>query len=775
MNFKIFIMVLLCLVGKTAFSQSISGTVKSQSGEGVAFANITVLNTNLGITADKGGHFSLNLSEGNYQIAVSAIGFAGQTTAAVVENGRATQIDFSLREANSQLTEVIVSADKVEAQLQKTPLAITALTAKEIENYRVWSISDLTALAPSAFTIEHGNSTASTFLNIRGALGFTNEQSVATYVDGVYQFDFFSAPFNFNNIERIEILRGPQGTLYGRNAFSGVVNIITKKPTNRTSAQVDVDMGNYRQQRYSASASLPLVKNKFFLGLGGQLNKRGAVYENTTLNDKDFDSRQSLNGFVNLRYLASEKWAFDLNLRSENNKDAGSFPWVATDSIALNDPYKAFGNFPNTEKRTNTNGAFTARFYGKKFNFTSQTAGIKFHAWYPDRFDFDFTPARFFSGDNDTEQQQITEELRFSSPTGAGRLKWTLGSFLFLEKTESVGKTYFDEDYALFDPNAPYVSITNGKRNNRGAAFFGQATYSISEKLDLTLGARYDIERRERTENSALEQGGVVVPLTADTTFQRDFSAFTPKAILSFELSENTMAFLSYAKGFRVGGFNVNSRDFPSYDPETSDNYEIGIKNDLFDRKLRLNLTAFYFQQKDQQVTTSKDGINYATLNVGDMNNFGVEAELSALPVRNLQIDWTASTSNSDYAKLPLFDIATLSLKDFKGNQAIYNPKFQSMLAAQYTVPFKSSKQKLAVFVRGEYRYTGEYQLNFENTESQEGYSIINARAGLTSKHFDVAVWGRNLNDARYLGWGTFASYMLGAPRMVGVTLSARI
>ena len=195
----------------------------------------------------------------------------------------------------------------------------------------------------------------------------------------------------------------------------------------------------------------------------------------------------------------------------------------------------------------------------------------------------------------------------------------------------------------------------------------------------------------------------------------------------------------------------------------------------MFDRKLRLNLTAFYFQQKDQQVTTSKDGINYATLNVGDMNNFGVEAELSALPVRNLQIDWTASTSNSDYAKLPLFDIATLSLKDFKGNQAIYNPKFQSMLAAQYTVPFKSSKQKLAVFVRGEYRYTGEYQLNFENTESQEGYSIINARAGLTSKHFDVAVWGRNLNDARYLGWGTFASYMLGAPRMVGVTLSARI
>ncbi len=157
------------------------------------------------------------------------------------------------------------------------------------------------------------------------------------------------------------------------------------------------------------------------------------------------------------------------------------------------------------------------------------------------------------------------------------------------------------------------------------------------------------------------------------------------------------------------------------------------------------------------------------------MNNLGLEAEVSSFPLRNLQVDWTASTSKSEYARLVLFDAATLGVKDYKGNQAIYNPKFQSMLALQYTLPFKNSKQNLAVFFRGEYRYTGEYQLNFENTESQEGFGIVNARAGLTSKHFDIALWGRNLNDARYLGWGTYASYMLGSPRMVGATLSVKI
>lgn len=775
MNYKIFLLALLCFSGKFAFAQTIEGTIKSQSGEGISFASIRVLNTNVGATSDKNGHYMLKISEGTYQVAVSAIGFAGQSSIVALVNDKPVQLDFTLNEANAQLNEVIVSADKVETQLQKTPLAVTALTVKEIENYRVWSISDLTALAPSAFTIEHGNSTASTFLNLRGALGFTNEQSVATYVDGVYQFEFFSAPLNFNNIERIEILRGPQGTLYGRNAFSGVVNVITKKPDNRRSARLDVDLGNYGQQRYSLSTSLPLVANKLFLGLGGQFNQRGAVYENPTLNEKNFDRRRSLNGYASLRFLASEHWKFDLNLRAENNDDKGSFPWVSTDSIALNAPYKAFGNFPNTERRENMNASFVANYFGSSFNFFSQTSGINYHIWYPDRFDFDFTSARFYSGDTDSKQKQLTQEFRISSPNRNEKVKWTLGSFLFLENNESVGKTYFDEDYVLFDPNAPYVSITNGKRKNRGVAFFGQATYSISPKFDLTLGARYDSERRERTENSAFEQGGIVLPVALDTTIEKNFSAFTPKAVLKYELTENSLIYASYAKGFRVGGFNFNSRQFPSYDPEKSDNYEIGLKNDLFNRKLRLNLTAFYFQQKDQQVTTSKDGINYATLNVGDMNNLGVEAEVSAFPVQNLQVDWTASTSKSEYARLELFDIGSLGVKDYKGNQAIYNPKFQSMLAAQYTLPLKNSKQNLAVFLRGEYRYTGEYQLNFENTESQKGYSIVNARVGLTSKHFDIAFWGRNLNDARYLGWGTFGSYMLGSPRMVGATLSIKI
>ncbi len=770
---------LYILLGTFLFSnvqaQNINGKIQSANGAPIEGATISILNNDKTTLSNKEGNFSfINLNKGNYQLNFSAVGFAAQLKSVEVLSNKATDITITLIEQNKQLPEVIVTADKVETNLQKTPVAITTLNAKKIEEYRVWSVSDLTALAPSAFTVEHGNSTSATFLNIRGAMGFTNEQAVATYVDGVYQFEFFSAPLNFNNIERIEILRGPQGTLYGRNAFSGVVNVITKRPGNKTSGFATVDFGNYGQQRYSAGFSTPIVKNKLFMGAGIQLNKRGSVYENPTLNTKDFDSRKSFNGKFSLKYLLSDKWTIDLNARTENNNDKGAYPWVGTDSIARNAPYKAFGTWANTERRSNTNGSLAIKYFGSKFNFTAITAVIDYHLWYPDRYDFDFTADKFFSGNGDSKQNQITQEIRFSSPANTGKFKWTVGSFLFTEKTKNIGRTFYEEDYALFDPNAPYTSITNGRRNNKGLAFFGQATFAISSKLDLTIGARYDAEKRELTQNSALEKGGVVTQLSSDSTFAKNFNAFTPKIILNYKVNEVSTLYASYAKGFRIGGFNFNNIADRTYKPEKSDNYEIGLKNSLLNNKLKINLTAFYFQQKDQQVSTSKNGIDYAILNVGNMNNFGLESEVSAIPVRNLQIEWTASTSQSKYEKLELFDAATLAVKNYKGNKAIYNPAVQSMLAVQYGIPFSKSSQNFNAFVRGEHRYLGEYQLNFENTESQKGYGLLNARAGITSNHFDIALWVRNLNNVRYMAWGTFASYMLGSPRMWGITLTGR-
>ncbi|HAK80339.1 MAG TPA: TonB-dependent receptor [Runella sp.] len=753
-------------------AQNLKGTVKNQAGVGLSGASILLLNSSQGSTADKDGTFSLNLKAGKYQVQFSAVGYATKIQQVEITN-TTIALEVTLSDNTQTLGEVVITADKVEANLQKTPLAVTSLNAKQLEEYRVWTINDLTALAPSTFTVEHGNSTGSSFLNIRGSMGFSNDQAVATYVDGIYQFDYFSAPLNFSNIERVEILRGPQGTLYGRNAFGGVLNVITKRPNNKTSGFAEIDLGNYGQQRYSVGFNAPLIKDKLFVNAGFQSNGRGAIYDNPTLNTKDFDKHNAYIGNVNLKYIVSDKWTIDLNTRYESNKDKGAYPWSATDSIARANPYTVYGNWDNTERRTNFNTSAAVKYFGNNFNFTSITSFVDYHIWLPGRFDFDFSPAELISFTTWSKQNQWTQELRFSSPANTSTLKWTVGSFLFGEKSKNSSTTYFDKDYALFDPNAPYSSIGNGKRNAYGVAFFGQATYAVTPKFDITVGARYDIERRELTQNSAFEKGGVVMPLTTDSTAKKTFNAFTPKVILSQKLTENSMIYGSYAKGFRVGGFNFGNAANPTYNPEKSDNYEVGVKNTFLNNRLKINLTAFYFQQKDQQVSTSQDGINYATLNVGDMDNYGLELEASALPVKNLQIDWTASTSHSEYKKLDLFDAASNTVINYKGNKAINNPALQSMLAVQYGLPLSKSAQNLKAFVRGELRYIGEYQLDFVNAYHQDAYSVINARAGVTSNHFDVAIWARNLSDVRYMAFG-YGSYMMGTPRMWGITLTGK-
>lgn len=756
------------------YAQTIKGKIKASNDNPVEAATISILNTDKVTVSDKEGNFSFsNLSAGNYLLSFSAVGFATQLKSVAIAANKTTEITITVIEQSKQLPEVVVTADKVEANLQKTPLAVTALNAKQLEEYRVWTISDLTALAPSTFTVEHGNSTGSNFLNIRGAMGFSNDQAVATYVDGVYQFDYFSAPLNFSNIERVEILRGPQGTLYGRNAFGGVLNVITKRPANKTGGFAEIDLGNYGQQRYSIGLNTPVVKNKLFVNAGLQSNSRGAVYENPTLNTKDFDHHNAYSGNVNLKYLASDKWTIDLNTRYENDKDKGAYPWAATDSLARANPYTAFGNWDNTERRTNFNTSLAVKYFGRYFNFTSITALVDYHIWFPGRYDFDFSEYKLISGNTWSKQNELTQEFRFSSPANAGKWKWTAGTFLFGEKVKNGSTTYFDEDYALYDPTAPYASISNGKRKSYGIAFYGQATYSVTSKFDITAGGRYDVEHRDLTQNAAFEKDDIVTPLTADSTAKKTFSAFTPKVILSYKFSDNSMLYASYAKGFRVGGFNFGNAINPTYKPEKSDNYEIGIKNSWLNNRLKINLTAFYFQQKDQQVSTSQDGINYATLNVGDMDNYGLELEASALPVKNLQIDWTASTSHSEYKKLELFDVNTLAVKDYKGNKAINNPASQSMFAVQYGVPFSKSTQNFKAFARGEFRYIGEYQLDFINAYHQDAYSMFNARAGVTSNHFDIALWVRNLSDVRYMAYG-YGAYLMGSPRMWGVTLTGR-
>ena len=765
---------LLVLLAASASAQTLTGTVTSTDGGPVAGASVAVLNTPRGAATDADGRFSLSLAPGSYQVRVTAVGFAAAIRPVTVAASGAT-LDVALQPDETALGEAVVTAEKTETRLQETPVAVTALGAQQLRDARAWDITDLTALAPSLFVVEHGNNASANFFNIRGTMGFTAQQSVATYVDGVYQFDFFSAPLNFNNVERIEVLRGPQGTLYGRNAFSGVVNVVTKKPTNTPGAYAEVDLGSYDRARVTVGGNAPLVADRLFANVSAQVHRGGGLYSNPTRDTDDFDGYESLNLNGTLRFLAGDRWQVDLNAKTQRDDNLGAYAWVASDSLARNAPYTAFGNWDNEERRANTNVSASVSYFGRRVNVQSVTAAIDYHGWHPGLYDFDFSAARLLSGRVDMRQKQLTQELRVSSPASEGRWRWTAGTYLFLEDAGQLSDTFYEEDYAAFDPAAPYQTTTDGDRTGRGAALFGQTTVEVAPRLDVTAGARYDVERREITERNSLTDDGTTTPLGDPVTDGETFRAFTPKLTASYRLGERALVYASYARGFRVGGFNVGAAggDDRVYGPETSDNLEAALKSDWFGNRLRTNVTAFFLRQRDQQVTTSTNGIDFFTLNVGDMDNLGLEVEVAALPVPRLVAEWTASFSRARYTRLDLFDAASGTVVDYAGNRPIYNPAVSSLVALQYNQPVSAAGA--TAFARVEHRLLGRYDLDFLNTETEDGYGLVNVRAGVRTGRFELALWGRNVTDARYLTWGTYGAYMLGRPATWGLTVTGRL
>lgn len=746
-----------------SYTQNISGNVTSENGEAITFASVVVLNSTKGTQTDEEGEFILNLNEGDYQLAISAIGYARVVKWVQLKSSELLSINIILKEKVESLDQVVVTAEKKETALQHTPVAVFVLDAQDIKEYRIWSFSDMSALAPSLQTIEHGGSSSSLFINIRGVMGLHSQTAVATYVDGVYQFESFSVPLTFNNVERIEVLRGPQGTLYGRNAFGGVINIVTKKPTNESNGSVEVGFGNYAQQRYSISYSTPLIKDKLFFGVSALFNQRSGVYTNTNTND-DFDRPQSISGGANLKYLASEKWDLAFNGRFERNEDEGSYAWIRSDSLLFAEPYTVARDRSNTELRNNRNASIQANYRGDTFDFTSITAYQSYERGFPNFLDVDFTGEDLIKAQNDWDIKTYTQEIRFSSAHTSSPFKWTLGTYGWI----APNGTNINASFRTPEGGG-YTAKRNSEFNNRGIAFFGQASYSFTDKLSATAGLRYDSENRKlNQERMTIQQDGTLSNNQPFTVFENSFDAFTPKFILQYQVTTNTMAYAQYARGFRAGGLNAfapNDSNIP-FDPEYSDNFEIGIKNIFFDNRLRLNLTGFYLQQKDQQVTVIEDTF-FLTQNTGDMNNLGAELEVEALPFKNLQLQWNASVSDAEYENLTIYSAG--ENRDFSGNKPLHNPDFSSFLAIQYTKPLGKDA---SVFVRGEHRYTGSHFFNFDNVIRQSPYNLYNARLGISYKKYELAFWGKNLTEEKYRTWAT-SVFILGQPRMWGMTLRA--
>jgi iron complex outermembrane receptor protein len=700
-----------------------------------------------------------------------------------------------------QLEEVIVTANKREESIIKVNTSITTLSAKKLEDTRTWGLSGLSALVPNYNYQELGVSFQQ-IQAIRGIQVFSENPAVSTYIDDVNNIDILANGFAFTDIERIEVLRGPQGTLYGRNAMGGVININTKKPTNTTNGFAETSFGNLGLQRYSAGVKTPLIKDKLFFGLNGLYQTQDGFLKNditgttatdVSLNGKTVGGEKNLYGNMYLKWLASKRFQLTLNLKGQQDKSDNSGFMVSqfTDTGAFANPDKINLARIQRHERTVLNTSLVAKYFADKFTLTSISAlqsiafGFKdldfpgiYHSYYDGQIGELLPPQKVWS-----------EELRINSNSDS-KFQYTAGLYAFTQKgyepTTNTRYELSDAEATAFGLQKGSFLINRNRSNNFGIAGFGEMSYLLTNKLKATVGLRYDYENREAIFNGfgdAVLFNGVVTELKPNITASGNYSALSPKFSLSYAINELSNVYATYTRGFRAGGINASSLPAgvrQTFDPEYSNNYEIGYKSFLLNKRLSIGASAFLIQWKDLQFYNLVAPFTYARENVGDAQSMGLELEVSAIPAKGLQLDGNFGINPTEYKGFDLkrvnFGTGVETTTGIGGNKLSNAPSHTIFLGAQYEYAIN---KKLKAVIRGEIRNLGKQYTDIQNKIEQPSYTLLNSRIGLTYDKYSLFVWGQNLTNERFLAYGNPDSSFgrqarIAQPRTFGITLSAK-
>ncbi|HYF31731.1 MAG TPA: TonB-dependent receptor [Chitinophagaceae bacterium] len=764
-------------------SITISGKITDPAGIPVKYASVRLLNTYYATASDHEGKFKINnIPAGVYIAEISAIGFAEQQKE--LNATASLSVDVVLKLASVYLDEAVVTAQKKEERLHDIPFSLSVLSSVQVEQYRLWNSRELSGIAPNLYVSNPGDNR--NVIAIRGISSTSYDPAVTTYIDGVAQFSLDTYIAELLDIERIEILRGPQGTLYGRNAMGGIINIITRQPGDKFTGTVEAGIGNYGLQRYSTVWQFPLAHNKLRAGIAAVFNTRNGYYTNE-FDGSSFDRQRTFTGNYFLKYLPGAKWKIALNIKHQLARNNGAFPLVFGVQQAFEEPFKLEQNAVAEMTDNVANASLSIGYMGRTINVESQTAYQRNYRFYDKAIDADFSAldaVAIFNnyGRKYNISKAITQEFKLASPPSArGRLKWVGGSYLFVQENPVKQATRFGKDAMLAGaPDSLFSVINTTAAKNYGFSFYGQAMYSVSRKFELFVGLRYDWERKRLSILSEYQKDPDPDPafmLVPDTAAAVSLQAVSPRAGLLFRLNQHVNFYCNYGRGYRAGGLTQLSPD-PSqiplypYQPEYSNNFEIGVKASMFNHRLDANVAAFFIKADNVQVPTLvlPDAITI-TRNSGELISKGIEVELLSAPTKGLQLTYNIGYIDATYKALRLSYQG--EEKNFSGNRQVFTPEITSMLAAQYDF---SINPQVKFIIRAEWFYFGSQYFDLANNFYQGPYHLLNLNAGFAIKRYKLMFWARNATDTRYIDYAyDFGGAHLGNPRTYGITGRIRI
>jgi iron complex outermembrane receptor protein len=822
--------------------------------------------------------------------AVAAVlALAAATPASAVEGG---------------LEEIVVTAQRRETSLQETPVAISAYSGANLADEKVFSAADLAAAVP-AFSLT-ALSPLDQELNIRGITNTrldspTSDPSVGTFVDGVYIGRTGDYNFDFFDLERVEVIRGPQGVLLGKNVVGGALSVITAKPSQQASSEATLGLGNYNSKFMTGHINGGLTDT-----LSGRFSfqyRSHDGYAEDVLHHRDVEDIDSTQARAQLLWEPGDGWAirgiFDYT-RDNNNGintvavDGGTKscettylrtnctrPWsLAREYLGLTDPREDMAQSVQFKDHQRQQQYMERQAHGftldiqkewQPFTFNSLSAYRTGHSGQlydqtgigPEALDWDAARWADFVAWSDTkygptgapcafpadaacwarvhnngrflfaqpvnevvDADSFSQEFRLTSNT-EGRLEWILGGYYKNDNIQKNDRFIGENFLGLLLPggNSP-LSTLSGQDNwyNDGEmtnyAFFGQLAFKFTDTLKLSVGARWTSdEKKGNVKGVVVETGDRFSPndpranVTIESlcrapdgslvgngrpaaclapnrwtygegdSFQTDYSEkwteLTPQATLDWKISDSVFSYLTYSEGFKGGGFDDTPANIPQattpFDPEKVKNYELGIKMDLLDNRMRLNADVFYMDYTNLQVTqTNAACLCNLTDNAASAEIKGVEAEWELAATDNLRFSLAGSYVDAKYKDFieSAIDPTTGLHLDSSGNRMQRTPETQVSAGVDWAIGFA----KLNV----NYTWQSDMFWATDNVAKESAYGLLDAQVtvGPEGKDWSVALWGKNITDELYRTniisfFGEEVS-QFGPPRTYGVDLRVK-
>ncbi|ACG78961.1 TonB-dependent receptor [Phenylobacterium zucineum HLK1] len=724
--------------------------------------------------------------------------------------------------AAQEVEEVIVTAQKREQNLQEVPITVSAATAEMLQQAGATGTRDLTLVTPG---LNFSNQTATGSPNIRGVgtrgIGPGDEPSVPIYIDGVYQSTTHAGFFEFNNIERVEVLKGPQGTLFGRNALGGAINIITLQPSREPRFKADASYGSDNEIHLNAYVSGPLGE-KLAGNIAFHHDQRDGYIENIVTGEDKGDAG-STGARAKLLWTPTDRMDLTVGvnfLRSHDDTAFSGYPLGGNTvarrvnpNVPIAPPGKTgigdtYFNYQQVGAFANLNWDFDG------FQLTALQSWLRTRSI--QRTDSDATILDYQYAKIPYLDESQTTEVRLAS-TGVRKVDWLVGANYYRNRPGYVLTDAGDVFLSRASPTGATLALIS-ELGVDAYAVFGEATYHVNDALSVTGGIRYSHEKRTKDyrrsttpfaslPTTALDYnytiGDVVFPVPTTPSYaKKDYEDVSFRASVQYDFAPRIRGFVTFSQGFKSGFFNASSGPpFLALKPETVDNWEVGLKTDPTSR-LRLNITAFHMTYKNLQVS-ARSPTGAATtdvFNAAEASNYGGEVQFDWIPVDGLTLRGGLAYQHARYddfpAALVYFPATSTDASltnpcqpgtgvliggnrsatcDASGKPLARSPDWTANLAANYEFDAFGGKVELGALAYWSDNFIWDFIGQLDNDGD---YTTVNAHASWATmdERVKVTLFARNLFDSdhpmnRYQG--AAATYAIDVrPRTIGVRLA---